>query len=191
MTCEICHKQKAETVLKRDGEKELYVCKACAEAARRKKRKNKSGDGGGKHATASLTVIGPMGSDGRPPPIVEAFVKATLGLMKDLAASSSGGKQAKEPKRCPKCGRKWADMEKGVRLGCPECYKAFRKSITGKFTAMHYGPKHTGSMPHGITGEATREYLEREIAAAVKREDFKRAAELKRKLDAIDGGGEK
>ncbi len=184
MTCEICHKGKAETVLKRDGEKELYVCKACAEAARRK-RGGKTKGGGEKHASASLTVIGPIGT---PPPIVEAFVKATLGLMKDLAESGNGGKSAKEPKRCPKCGAKWSDMEKSMRLGCPECYKAFRKSISGKFTAMHYGAKHTGSMPPGITGEATREYLEREIASAVKREDFKRAAELKRRLDAIDGG---
>ena len=187
MTCEICNRNKAETVLRRDGEKELYVCRQCARAAKAAKTK-KDGKTEGSPDRTTVTVIGPMDSNGKPPPIVEAFVKATLGLIKDLSEVERQEKSAKEPEACPKCGAKWSDIEKSGLVGCPECYKAFRRSVREKFTPMQYGPKHVGSMPEGISGEDSREFLKREIASAVKREDFKKAAELKRKLDGIVGG---
>ena len=44
-------------------------------------------------------------------------------------------------------------------------------------------------MPPTVTGEASRAYLERELKAAVAREDFKRAAALKRLIDALGEKG--
>ena len=44
-----------------------------------------------------------------------------------------------------------------------------------------------GAMPPTVTGEESRAYLERELKAAVAREDFKKAAALKRKIDALGG----
>jgi protein-arginine kinase activator protein McsA len=43
-----------------------------------------------------------------------------------------------------------------------------------------------GAMPATVTGKASRAYLERELKAAVSREDFKRAASLKRLIDSLD-----
>ena len=81
MKCEICHKADAATVLhrkKKDGsDEELYVCKACAaqsgDAAKRH-RPDKKNDG-----PAKVTF-----AEGEPPPFVENFVKAALGLVEGI-----------------------------------------------------------------------------------------------------------
>ena len=174
MKCELCHKADAETVLGRGTDKELYVCKACEKAARTKK-KRQQGDAKGDS---------PQGVP--PPPVVDAFFKATMGFVSELENLCRDISEA--PKACPKCGKTWDEMEKSGVIGCPECWKIYADRIANRFLQSQFARRHVGSMPPDTCGPDAREYLEREIAAAVKREDYKTAAELKRRLDAAGGG---
>ena len=175
MKCEICHEADAAAVIhmKKDGEdKELFVCKSCAAKARHTPKKKPADEKG----EPLLSFDG----DDEPPEFVKNLVEATLGFMKGVAESG----QRKHTK-CPACKTPWEQIKKSGRLGCPHCWKVFAKSIHETFIAGQYGPKHVGSMPATVTGEASRAYLERELKAAVAREDFKRAAALKRLIDDL------
>ena len=158
---------------KGDEDKELFVCKSCAAKA--------------KHPTKNRHVpdkdVPPLDldDDEEPPEFVKNLVEATLGFMKGVAES---GHRAHT--KCPACKTTWEQIKKTGRLGCPNCWKVFAKSIRETFLPGAYGPKHVGAMPATVTGEASRAYLERELKAAVAREDFKRAASLKRLIDALD-----
>ena len=180
MKCEICHEADAAAVIhvKKDGDdKELFVCKSCAAKARHPAKKKPAPDKG--------EPVLAFGGDDEPPEFVKNLVEATLGFMKGVAESGH-----RTLSKCPACKTTWEQIKKSGHVGCPACWKAFAKSIRETFLAGEYGPKHVGAMPATVTGEASRAYLERELKAAVAREDFKRAASLKRLIDALDGKGE-
>lgn len=176
MKCEICHEADAAAVIhvKRNGEdKELFVCKSCAAKAKHPAKKKPASDKG--------EPVLAFGDGEEPPDFVKNLVEATLGFMKGVAESGHHRTHTK----CPACKMPWEQIKNTGRFGCPTCWKVFAKSIRETFLAGEYGPKHVGAMPATVTGEASRAYLERELKAAVAREDFKRAAALKRLVDAL------
>ena len=176
MKCEICHEADAAAVIhvKKDGEeKELFVCKSCAAKARHPTKKKPAQD-------PDRPVL-EFDGDEEPPEFVKNLVEATLGFMKGVVENGH-----RTHSKCPSCKTTWEQIKKSGRLGCPNCWKVFSKSIRETFLGGQYGPKHVGAMPATVTGEASRAYLERELKAAVAREDFKRAASLKRLIDALD-----
>ena len=179
MKCEICHKADAATVLHRKGkdgvEEELYVCRDCAAQA--------SAKGKPKASTAKKAPGAQVSFDGEePPPFVENFVKAALGLVEGIAEKEKGKKS------CPGCGYTWDQIKTERRVGCPRCYRTFAELIRGEFFQGAYGPTHVGEMPATGTPEAeTRAVLERELKRAVKNQQFEKAAEIRRKLDRLKG----
>lgn len=177
MKCEICKKADAATVMhrkKKDGsDEELYVCKDCAA-----KGAGKSPSKGDKaKESAKVTVDGE-----NPPTFVENFVKAALGLVEGFA------EQEKDKRECPGCGRTWEQIKEEKRVGCPRCYRTFAESIREEFLPGSYGRTHVGAMPKNVTGKDSRAYLERELKAAVKSQQFEKAAKLRRRLDALGDG---
>ena len=180
MKCELCKEADAATVLhrkKEDGSvEELYVCKGCAAKAKSGRTKSPSKD----EAPAPDVSVE---NDGEPPPFVKNFVEAALGLVEGLAGQERG------KKTCPGCGRSWEQIKEERRVGCPRCYRTFAESIRDEFLKGAYGHMHIGEMPKGVTGKDSRPYLERELKAAVKRQQFEKAAKLRRRLDELDGAG--
>ena len=177
MKCELCHTADAETVLhlKKDGQdRELYVCKKCAAAARHPKKK---ADGDGE----SVTVVG---SGEKPPQFVEDFFKAAMGLVDGLGHLEEERKHGK--KTCPLCHATWETLEKRGTLGCPRCWKTFAAEIRGKFLRSDYGPVHVGTMPASTTGVDSRAYLQRELKKAIRLQKYEKAAEIQRRLDALE-----
>ena len=175
MKCEICHEADAaaDIHVKKDGEdRELFVCKSCAAKAKHPAKK--------KPAPDKDEPVLAFGDGDEPPDFVKNLVEATIGFMKGVAESGH-----RTHTKCPACKTTWEQIKKNGRLGCPHCWKVFAKSINETLIAGQYGPKHVGSMPATVTGEASRAYLERELKAAVAREDFKRAAALKRLIDDL------
>lgn len=183
MKCEICHRAEAETAItvRRDGEeRELYVCAACAKAA----RDGRPGQPP-QRRSPRVTIVGGDGGD-VPQPIVEEFVKATLGFMKGMAASEEETRRT-----CPACGTSWERIKKESRIGCPACWKTFAREIRETFLKGEYGPAHVGAAPAVSSlpdPESARTVLERELKDAIAREDYRRAAAIKHDLDALGGG---
>ena len=187
MLCEICKKKEATEVLHRhekDGEEtELFVCKACLEADKRKKIDASKCD------DAIDASVFKQGEE--PPPFVKKLLDATLGFVEGIA--KEGMKRAE---KCPSCGRSLKEALDDELLGCPECWNAFRHDIDETFLKGQYGPTHVGDAPERAANGGLRESraaLKRALAAAIKREEYEKAAKIQRKLDALDAaeGSEK
>ncbi len=179
MKCELCHQAEATTAvtLGKDGaERELYVCPSCAAQVQ--------GDARRKGKPSSAPKVMRMGGpDEPPPPFVEEFVKATLGFMKEVAEAEHNDRRA-----CPVCKSKWDAVKERGRLGCPTCWKTFARQIRAEFLSAQFGNAHLGKAPaieKFQNRKDIRSVLERDLRDAVAREDFHRAALLKKKLDAL------
>lgn len=180
MKCEICHKADAKTVIHKkakDGtEKELYVCKACADAARAGSPRKKSDP---------ETMVLNSG-DGKPPPFVEDLLKATIGFVKGMAEAQNKA-SGKIKDVCPTCGKKRDEFLEDGRLGCPDCWKAFAADIRERLAPRQYGVKHLGSAPAAQPRINLCAQLERQLKAAVKKQNFEKAAEIRRRLEELGG----
>ena len=180
MKCEICHKAEASAVLRRkgkDGEvRELFVCNACA--------KENSGKRKAKEGKPSAKDNGD-----EPPQFVTDLLEATLGFVKGIAETEKF-REKEKPKDCPACGRSIEEMKDTHRIGCPKCWETFGEEIRTFLLEGQYGMKHVGGSPVFGGHADPRTEIRRKINAAVKRQDFETAAELRRRLDEIEAAAE-
>jgi protein arginine kinase activator len=51
---------------------------------------------------------------------------------------------------CDACGFTASQLKKIGRMGCPECYAAFRDGLDGLLRNMHKGTRHVGKRPSHI-----------------------------------------
>ncbi len=176
MKCELCHQAEAETtVTDRSGEieKDLYVCRACAENFGKPIKKTKKP----RKNEPKVTFID--GSNGDPPEFVKDFLTAAANFMQDVA--EAGNKK----RTCPKCGQSWEEIDRAGRIRCPSCYQAFAPMIAKRFMRSQFGTSHKGPVPESAVGRNTLVYLKHELAKAVKSEDYRAAAAIQKKIEAL------
>lgn len=66
---------------------------------------------------------------------------------------------------CDACGFTASQLKKIGRMGCPECYGAFREGLDGLLRNMHKGTRHVGKRPGGA-GITAPQLLPRQRATA-------------------------
>jgi len=74
-----------------------------------------------------------------------------FGADPDRQAQQDGG----EP--CPECGATFAEIQKNGKLGCANCYSAFRAKLRPIITRIHRSAQHRGKRPPGAPEEAAPE----------------------------------
>lgn len=91
---------------------------------------------------------------------------------------------------CPECGMHYADFRKGGRLGCAECYKAFREPLDSLLLKVHGNLQHAGRMPGGLKNDAsirfTIEKLKQELVKAIAAEEYEQAAQIRDKIRMLN-----
>ena len=109
----------------------------------------------------------------------------------DFLGGLFGGKQKtlssentmRQELECPVCHMPFEDFLQKGRLGCGECYNVFRNRLERPLRQIHGTCEHVGKMPSRIGGKLQigRKIakLETELSAAVLKQDFERAAELR------------
>ena len=184
MLCELCHKDEAAGTLHRkdaNGEdEELYVCKRCLA---RQGGGDGKGTGGGEAEAAEKKpkIITPDGEE--PPAFIRNFLDAAVGLIEGVAKS-----EASEERKCPVCGRTWEQIKEERTVGCADCWAQFGKEIRGEFLGGSYGPRHLGKIPEKTPdGKPSRAFLEKELRDAVARQNYRKAARIRKQLDEMDG----
>ncbi len=161
MRCEKCQKNEATVHLTQviDGTvKKSHLCEACAEAG-------------------GIDLQNPAS-------IADALL---LGLGQSKPEAEPG-----EPDEgCPHCHLKRSDFKRTGRLGCPKCYETWRDSLRPLVRSMHRGERHVGKTPRRLRAGVRRtieiERLERELEAAVAREAYEDAAELRDRIRRLRG----
>jgi len=92
--------------------------------------------------------------------------------------------------KCQGCGLTYAEFRETGRLGCSECYDAFKEQLRPLLRRIHGSNVHTGKSPHATEGvlEKIREIEDLKLALkhAIEREDFEKAAEIRDKIKDLE-----
>ncbi len=98
--------------------------------------------------------------------------------------------------KCEKCGMMLSTANQTGRLGCPNCYEAFREELAPLLQQLHGRVQHAGRRPldndDALQRRETIDQLNRAMAKAVAEEDYESAAHFRDQLKALEGqeGGE-
>lgn len=185
MLCELCKHNDAECVLTRKDEngedEELYVCKKCHAAANAASAPAGPENGGSCNVKPTFVTV-----DGEPPPeFIQNFLDAAVGLIEGVANTGVKPKEAK----CRVCGSTWSKIKESREVGCPDCWSQFGVDIRKEFLAGAYGPKHKGKIPERSSdGRPSRAFLEKELKEAVAKQNYRKAARIRKQLDELYGG---
>lgn len=110
-------------------------------------------------------------------------------LLLGLGASQEMEQASGADLRCPQCGFTQADFKKTGRLGCAACYEVFGEGLESLLKSMHKGTRHIGKSPakyqQSRAARQKLESLQEELSAAIKEENFERAAELRDEIKTI------
>jgi protein arginine kinase activator len=122
-----------------------------------------------------------------PFPLAE-LVTGMVGSTKS-ASTTKGTKRSGRVRRCPGCGMSFEDFGKTGRLGCGQCYEAFRAEMTELLRKVHGSPKHRGKgtvVPtDSIKPVREERRLREELKKAIDSEDFERAANIRDQIRAL------
>ena len=92
--------------------------------------------------------------------------------------------------KCPACGFTYGDFKKVGRLGCGECYEAFKKQLTPLLKRIHSADRHVGKVPLtvGKTIKDTRnlQELRMKMEKAIQFEEFEEAARLRDQIKELE-----
>ncbi len=88
--------------------------------------------------------------------------------------------------KCASCGYTYNDFKKSGRLGCGECYEAFKKQLDPLLKRIHGANRHIGKVPlmagNAVNHNRTLQEMKARIEKAIVAEEFEEAARLR---DAI------
>lgn len=158
MTCENCGQREAKvhyTAWENNQPRELHVCHECAV---------EKGIVAGSSDPSKFSIQEPV-----------------IALMGDTAIGSKLGRI-----QCTACGLLYSTFRETGRLGCAVCYDSFAEPLEPLLRRIHGNLSHAGRSPHRRHGVDQRRdqlrTLQTEMEAAIHRENFERAAELRDRI---------
>ena len=122
-----------------------------------------------------------------------------LAGLSDLGGGATSGKEVKL--KCSNCGMVYSDFKKIGRLGCGECYEAFRANLIPLFRRIHGSDRHVGKAPAKVAVRkkppkvpaqkpakrpTNLEILRAKLQRAVQLEEFEDAAKLRDKIRVLE-----
>ena len=96
-------------------------------------------------------------------------------------------------RRCPSCGTTERTLRKSGRVGCADCYAAFRDVLTPYLQKVHGATRHIGAAPAPAPDAPAPQQtdplaaLRTQLKAAVEREDYEQAARLRDEIRRKEG----
>jgi len=176
MKCEICNKNEAAVTYREvinGKERVMSLCRGCA--AIKEKEFSES--------------------------FFELSAPFKGGLFDGFFAPSAIGAGTSAKKRCNLCGSSFDEIAKKGRVGCGECYSIFARELEPLLRRLHGNALHMGRMPQRFVRQDQKDeeaiieeksveadeekLLEKELRAAVKREEYEVAASLRDRLRAL------
>ena len=86
--------------------------------------------------------------------------------------------------KCPNCKMTYNDFRKYGRLGCGDCYVAFKDSLTPLLKKIHGSNQHVGKVPSGgvkttVKARTELQELQMRLQKAIEMEEFEEAARIR------------
>ncbi|MCL2461887.1 MAG: UvrB/UvrC motif-containing protein [Defluviitaleaceae bacterium] len=92
--------------------------------------------------------------------------------------------------KCPTCGMTFLDFRNGGKLGCADCYGAFRNEIDSVLKNVQAGVQHQGKFPQRAGAELlTRKKVDQLrllLSKAVENEQYEDAAKLRDQIREME-----
>lgn len=112
------------------------------------------------------------------------------GLVTGLLHNSLDGSLQKTKLVCKTCGRSLTDIKKTGRVGCPECYTAFKNEIAELLKNGNFQIPFSGNLPkkieHFNSKISDRMLIQNLLEQAVEREDYEKAAFYRDQLKLLE-----
>lgn len=112
------------------------------------------------------------------------------GMVTQEESTKVGKGVVKSDLTCSNCGLTFEEFSRLGRFGCGQCYKTFRDKLQGLLRKIHGSSLHRGKLPPLLSEEGShikeKERLLEELQAAIKAEDFERAADLRDKIKSLE-----
>lgn len=177
MQCDECGKNKATvhlTEIVNDAITKLNLCESCA--------KEKGSDVEQHFGISDLLAAL---SDIEAPPAKAGSASA------GVPATTAGASKVK----CHHCGLTYEDFKKVGRLGCSECYQAFKASLVPLLKRIHGSNQHVGKL---VTDQNIKDIKQsakvheelhaakENLLKAIKKEEFEEAAALRDKIKFLE-----
>ncbi len=93
--------------------------------------------------------------------------------------------------KCPSCGFNYSDFKKKGRLGCGQCYSAFKRQLLPLLKKIHGAIRHTGKIPQDMVSASSQEVklkeLEKQLQKAVELEEYEDAARIRDEIKKLKG----
>lgn len=84
---------------------------------------------------------------------------------------------------CPGCALSYEEFKKKGRLGCSQCYTAFKQQLLPLLKKIHGSTQHMGKVPHthgeGIAEGRKIKELKDRLARAIQLEEYEEAARIR------------
>lgn len=113
-----------------------------------------------------------------------------VGPVPGLLASLVGEKASAPAPTCPECGITFEEFRAKGRFGCPKDYEVFATDLEPLLEKVHGARRHAGRLPAGVTPDLARDErlrrLRRELARAVKEEQYEEAARIRDELRSAE-----
>ncbi len=98
--------------------------------------------------------------------------------------------QIAEKKRCTLCSSSFDDLIKTGKVGCAKCYEIFADELKRSVESIHGKAKYMGKRPKKYKEKETKQdkikSLKNEMKAAIKSQEFEKAAVLRDKIRELE-----
>lgn len=163
MLCQHCGKRPATTHVKRTVNgvtNEVHLCASCAQ----------------EQGISLMSGFGGFGMD------LGDFWGSLFGEPAALSASTAA--------RCPGCGATFEQIARAGKVGCPDCYTAFRERLTPSIERIHGKTRHAGKQP-AAAGESAKKQsrldeLKRQLAESVEKQEYEKCAEFRDEIARLE-----
>ena len=123
-----------------------------------------------------------------------AQMESHFGLAELLGGLADFGKPPEleevSKETCPNCKMTFDDFRKVGRLGCSECYTAFKQGVGSLLKRIHGSTHHLGKSPSRLAkpAKARAELMEfrRKLERAIETEEFEEAARLRDSIRQLE-----
>jgi protein arginine kinase activator len=114
--------------------------------------------------------------------------------LSDLLAGLAEFEKPKEAEsvavKCPNCALTYAEFKKIGRLGCGECYPAFKKYLRPLLKKIHGSNQHSGKSPLKAAGIPEKnidlQELRNSLQKAIETEAFEEAARIRDQIKEME-----
>jgi protein arginine kinase activator len=162
MLCDICNKNPATVHLTEIVDSQMNELHLCEECARQKSAQMEQQFG----------------------------LSDLLAGLADFEKSASKDVDSSPALKCPNCGLTYADFKKIGRLGCGECYLAFKRQLGPLLKKIHGSNQHIGKTPEKqarpLKARSELQELKDKLQKAVDTEAFEEAARLRDKIKELE-----